>query len=98
MIAFTIPNICGTIVLLTVTPGPDTKGGLVAAYYCMQVFGSVSLAVLRMPLLDEDLVDRAVLPCDHPHVESKCGGSHQAKYQLCYYVYVKLQPLDQKVD
>lgn len=44
MIAFTVPNICGTIVLLTVAPGPSTKGGLVAAYYCMQVFGAVSLS------------------------------------------------------
>ena len=44
MIAFNIPNIAGTIVLLNVTGSNSTKGGLVAANYCMQVFGAVSLS------------------------------------------------------
>lgn len=38
MICFTIPNIIGTIVLLTVSPSPSTRGGLVVAFYAMQVF------------------------------------------------------------
>ena len=42
MIGFTIPNIAGTITLLTVAPSHKTKGGLVVAYYCMQVYGAVS--------------------------------------------------------
>lgn len=31
-----IPNIVGTIVLITVPPGPTTKGGLLVAFYIMQ--------------------------------------------------------------
>lgn len=43
MVGFAIPNIAGTIVLLTVEQGDKTKGGLVAAFYIMQLFGAVSL-------------------------------------------------------
>lgn len=42
MVGFTIPNIAGTIVLLTVEQSDKTKGGLVAAFYIMQLFGAVS--------------------------------------------------------
>lgn len=42
MIGFTIPNIIGTIVLITVKPTPKTQGGLVVAFYAMQVFQAVS--------------------------------------------------------
>jgi hypothetical protein len=49
MIGFTIPNIVGTVVLLTVTPGDKTKGGLVFAWYLMQIFGAVSLLTLSWP-------------------------------------------------
>lgn len=42
MVGFTIPNIAGTIVLLTVEQSNKTKGGLVAAFYIMQLFGAVS--------------------------------------------------------
>lgn len=48
MVAFTIPNIVGTVVLLTVAPGPKTKGGLVAAYYCMMVFGTCYPAIILL--------------------------------------------------
>ena len=41
MIAFTIPNIAGTITLLCVAPNPSTRGGLIVAFYCMQVFQAV---------------------------------------------------------
>ncbi len=46
MVGFTVPNIVGTIVLLTVAPTQRTKGGLLVAYYLMQLFGAVS--VIRM--------------------------------------------------
>lgn len=42
MVGFTIPNIAGTIVLLTVEQSNKTKGGLVAAFYIMQLFGAVN--------------------------------------------------------
>ncbi|RSH83548.1 uncharacterized protein EHS24_007236 [Apiotrichum porosum] len=48
MIGFTIPNIVGTVVLLTVTPGDKTKGGLVFAWYLMQIFGACYPAVLML--------------------------------------------------
>lgn len=43
MVGFAIPNIAGTIVLLTVEQNDKTKGGLVAAFYLMQLFGAVNL-------------------------------------------------------
>lgn len=43
MIAFTIPNIIGTIVLIVVAPSDSTKGGLIVAFYAMKVFQAVSL-------------------------------------------------------
>lgn len=48
MMAFTIPNIIGSIVLLTVTPSDKTKGGLVVAFYIMQVFQSCNPAIFLM--------------------------------------------------
>jgi hypothetical protein len=33
-----IPNIVGTIVLLTVTPSQSTRGGLLVAFYIMQSY------------------------------------------------------------
>lgn len=38
MVGFTIPNIAGTIVLLTVEQSNKTKGGLVAAFYIYAAF------------------------------------------------------------
>lgn len=46
MLGFCVPNIVGTIVLLTVAPSDKTKGGLVAAFYLMQIFGAVSIPSL----------------------------------------------------
>lgn len=48
MIVFTIPNICGTIVLITVAPADNTKVGLMIAFYAMKVFQSVSRHVLAV--------------------------------------------------
>lgn len=48
MVAFTIPNIIGTIVLLTVAPQAKTRGGLVVAFYAMQEFQSVNPAIFLM--------------------------------------------------
>jgi hypothetical protein len=50
MIGFTIPNIVGTIVLLTVAPSDKTKGPLVFAYYIMQIYGAVSFSHLNCQL------------------------------------------------
>jgi hypothetical protein len=44
MIGFCVPNIVGTIVLLTVAPTNSNKAGLVVAFYCMQCFQAVSEA------------------------------------------------------
>ena len=40
MIGYTIINVVGTIVLLTVTPSASTRGGLLVAFYLMQSFQS----------------------------------------------------------
>ncbi|OWZ49281.1 hypothetical protein C358_02506 [Cryptococcus neoformans MW-RSA852] len=40
MVGFAIPNIAGTIVLLTAEQSGKTKGRLVAAFYIMQFFGA----------------------------------------------------------
>jgi predicted MFS family arabinose efflux permease len=48
MIGFTVPNIVGSIVLLTVAPADRTRGGLVVAFYCMQVFQAVNPAIFLM--------------------------------------------------
>ncbi|AFR94587.2 hypothetical protein C343_02671 [Cryptococcus neoformans C23] len=48
MVGFAIPNIAGTIVLLTVEQNDKTKGGLVAAFYLMQLFGACYPAVLML--------------------------------------------------
>jgi hypothetical protein len=41
MILFTIPNIAGTITLITVAPTASTRGGLIVAFYFMQFFQAV---------------------------------------------------------
>lgn len=48
MIGFAVPNIVGSIVLLCVAPSPSTKGGLVVAFYCMQVFQAANPAIFLM--------------------------------------------------
>lgn len=48
MILFTIPNIAGTITLITVAPTASTRGGLIVAFYFMQFFQAVrSLLALK---------------------------------------------------
>ena len=46
--ALTIPNIVGTIVLITVTPSPTSRGGLVAAFYLMQCFQAQSPLIMSL--------------------------------------------------
>lgn len=48
MMLFTVPNIVGTIVLLTVAPSSKTRGGLVVAFYAMQVFQACNPAIFLM--------------------------------------------------
>lgn len=48
MIAFCVPNIVGSIVLLCVAPSPKTKAGLVVAFYLMQVFQACNPAIFLM--------------------------------------------------
>lgn len=42
MIGFTVVNIAGTVVLITVAPSSSTRGGLLVAFYLMQCFQSVN--------------------------------------------------------
>ncbi|KZV79315.1 MFS general substrate transporter, partial [Exidia glandulosa HHB12029] len=53
---FTLPNIAGTIVFLTVTTRPETKVGLLLAFYCTQGFGAV--AVLNLATMSGNIGGR----------------------------------------
>ncbi|EJD48810.1 MFS general substrate transporter [Auricularia subglabra TFB-10046 SS5] len=53
---FTLPNIAGTIVFLTVRTRPDTKVGLLLAFYCTQGFGAV--AVLNLATMSGNIGGR----------------------------------------
>ncbi|KZO91405.1 MFS general substrate transporter [Calocera viscosa TUFC12733] len=48
ILGLAIPNIVGTIVLLTVTPGLTTRGGLLVAFYIMQCFQAQSPLILTV--------------------------------------------------
>jgi len=48
MIAFVIPNLIGTIVLICVAPGPSNQGGLIFAFYMMQCFQAVSFESVEL--------------------------------------------------
>lgn len=48
MILFTCCNIIGTVVLITVTPGPNTRGGLLFCFLVMQAFQSVNPSMNAM--------------------------------------------------
>ncbi|WOO79996.1 putative transporter [Vanrija pseudolonga] len=48
MIAFTIPNIIATIVILVVPPSDKSKGGLVVALYMLQIFQANNPAIFLM--------------------------------------------------
>lgn len=48
IVGFTIVNIIGTIILLTITPSPTTRGGLLVAFYFMQSFQALSPSLYTM--------------------------------------------------
>ena len=79
MIGFTIPNIVGTIVLLTVAPGGSHKGGLVVAYYCMQFVGAVSVVFAYHCLV---LIVRQCYPAILTLLSRNCAG--QSKRSIVY--------------
>lgn len=90
MIAFSIPNIIGSIVLICVAPTPSTKGGLVAAFYCMQVFQAVrSLSGIRMSGLM-----KAEQPCYLCYVIEELSRANQTEYHLCRNLFVILDSLE----
>jgi hypothetical protein len=80
MCAFTVPNIVGTIVLATVAPSSRTQGGLIVAFYCMQVFQSVS----RARGARDALLIAAVQPCHLPHARAQRLGAEQKVHRLCH--------------
>ncbi|KAH7107946.1 MFS general substrate transporter [Auriculariales sp. MPI-PUGE-AT-0066] len=55
-VAFTLPNIAGTIVFLTVKPNAHTKVGMLLAFYCTQGFGAV--AVLNLAVMSGNIAGR----------------------------------------
>ncbi|KAJ7699928.1 major facilitator superfamily domain-containing protein [Mycena rosella] len=50
---YTLPNVAGTIVFLTVPTTSHTKVGLLLAFYCMQGFGAV--AVLNLAVMSNNV-------------------------------------------
>ena len=48
ILALCIPNIVGTIVLITVTPSDATRGGLLFCFYLMQCFQAQSPLILTV--------------------------------------------------
>lgn len=53
---YTLPNIAGTIVFLTVQTSPSTKVGLLIAFYCTQGFGAV--ATLNLAVMSGNVAGR----------------------------------------
>ncbi|KAJ4493006.1 MFS general substrate transporter [Lentinula edodes] len=53
---YTLPNIAGTIVFLSVPTTSETKVGLLIAFYCTQVFGAV--AVLNLSVMSGNVAGR----------------------------------------
>jgi hypothetical protein len=45
---FTVINVAGTIVLITVPPNNSTRGGLIVAFYLMQAFQACNPATFLM--------------------------------------------------
>jgi hypothetical protein len=45
MVGFTVINIAGTVVLITVPPTAASRGGLLVTFYFMQCFQAVSIDV-----------------------------------------------------
>ncbi|KAH8106299.1 MFS general substrate transporter [Cristinia sonorae] len=54
---FTLPNVAGTIVFLTVPTTASTKVGLLLAFYCTQGFGAV--AVLNLAIMSGNVAGRS---------------------------------------
>lgn len=48
MVAFAVPPIVGSVVLLCVAPNQHTRGGLIVAFYCLQVFQACNPAIFLM--------------------------------------------------
>lgn len=48
MVGYTVVNIVGSVVLITVAPGGNTKGGLLVAFYIMQCFQAVNPSMYAM--------------------------------------------------
>lgn len=48
IMGFTVINVCGTIVLITVPPNNTTRGGLIVAFYLMQAFQACNPATFLM--------------------------------------------------
>jgi hypothetical protein len=48
ILALVFPNVVGTIVLITVSPGPTTRGGLLFCFYIMQCFQAQSPLILTV--------------------------------------------------
>ncbi|KIY49516.1 MFS general substrate transporter [Fistulina hepatica ATCC 64428] len=53
---YTLPNVAGTIVFLSVPTTPHTKIGLLLAFYCTQVYGAV--AVLNLAVMSGNVGGR----------------------------------------
>ncbi|KAI0321867.1 MFS general substrate transporter [Amylostereum chailletii] len=53
---YTLPNVAGTIVFLTVPTNNSTKVGLLIAFYCMQGFGAV--ATLNLSIMSGNVAGR----------------------------------------
>ncbi|KII95361.1 hypothetical protein PLICRDRAFT_170021 [Plicaturopsis crispa FD-325 SS-3] len=53
---YTLPNIAGTVVFLTVPTSPHTKVGLLLAFYCTQGYGAV--AVLNLAIMSGNVAGR----------------------------------------
>ncbi|KAJ4473483.1 MFS general substrate transporter [Lentinula lateritia] len=53
---YTLPNIAGTVVFLSVPTTSETKVGLLIAFYCTQVFGAV--AVLNLSVMSGNVAGR----------------------------------------
>jgi hypothetical protein len=60
LLMMNIPNIVGTIVLLTVAPSTATRGGLLVAFYVMQCYQA------QTPLM-YNLISREYSPRTHSY-------------------------------
>lgn len=74
-----IPNIVGTIVLITVAPSSATQGGLIVAFYAMQVFQSVSRGIKVFALT-------AVQPQHLSHALAQLRRTEQKVDRVCHHL------------